>query len=83
MQDERERLEEEGFTSEEVVRLQPKRVWYRSDGSAVGMLPVDTYHSERFRAKGWTLASTPAPVTKERHYLGFKETPAEPVVEEN
>lgn len=70
-QRERERLKDEGFESQEVVKLQPKRNWYREDGTLVGMLPVDPYHQERFRAKGWSLSASPHPAERERHYLGF------------
>ena len=71
MQAERERLERDGFASQEVLRLQPKRVWYREDGSEIGLLPVDLYHQEKFRARGFTLHPHPTPATQTKHYLGF------------
>lgn len=30
--------------------------WYRADGTPVeGLLPCDPYHTQRYRARGWTL----------------------------
>lgn len=75
MQAEREGLAREGFASQEVVRRQPKRMWYRSDGSEIGELPVDPYHEARFRAKGWVLSPSQAVGKREKHFLGFVETP--------
>ena len=48
-------LKREGFDSFLQLQMQPKRLWYRENGSVVGELPVDPYHFQRFTTRGWTL----------------------------
>ena len=61
MQQERERLQDEGAPSGDIRDLQPRGQWYKPDGTPVwpdnGRLgPMDSYHVAKFRAKGWLLA---------------------------
>lgn len=49
-------LQDDGYTSEYILRLQPKRPWLRADGTLVGILPVDPFHYGKFRRHGWRVA---------------------------
>jgi len=56
MQEERKMRQAEGFDSGLVIEANEKKQWYKADGTPVGgLLPVDAYHYERFKARGWTL----------------------------
>lgn len=70
LQANRQGLEAEGFESGEILRRVEKRPWYRADGTLIGVLPVDVYHEQRFRAHGWSLSPTPR-VATEPHFMGF------------
>ena len=52
-----------GFGSSLELNLQPKRQWYKEDGTPLpNLLPVDPYHLEVYSAKGWTLKAPTVPV---------------------
>ena len=78
MQTDRKEIQEEGFESHTVMRLNQKLPWYRADGTLVGVLPVDTYHEARFRAKGWSLSPQKRNRRKSKNFLGFAESAGAP-----
>ena len=78
LQADRAQIQEEGFESHTTMRLNQKLPWYREDGSLVGVLPVDTYHEQRFRAKGWHLSPRPTLANENKHFLGFAESAGAP-----
>ena len=56
MQAERKNLEADGYESDYILRLQPKRYWLRANGTPIGLLPIDPYHHQRFSERGWHVA---------------------------
>jgi len=81
MRAEREMLETAGYESDYILRLLPKRPWLRADGTLIGVLPVDSYHYQRFSERGWRPAppdwvETPrAIVTEPKPVEPAQETP--------
>jgi len=45
----------QGFSARILEDPQAKGDWYRPDGLVIPGLPVDAYHRELYRGKGWTL----------------------------
>lgn len=53
--DEQAWVEAQGFSLTSLDQDRAREDWYRPDGLRIPNLPVDGYHRETYRKKGWTL----------------------------
>ena len=65
LKEERQWLNQQGFSWSFIESNRDKATWYKPDGTPRPNLPADPYHMRRYRARGWTLVPPESPAIPE------------------